>query len=176
MWPQTWSMWTLTRTTTEDSWVPWVVTVFLVRWMIPCARTVAQVCALFVSSSSPCLMRTLSDFLSDLSIYLTFLHFITFSFLHFLLPFTFLFLDVVLTSTKRCLHEIVYTEHLEANNSGPCLIGSIRNGNRHRVLPPLGGNGVDLGGLPKNSKKVDERGCVQRFMMERGSPLCSIFG
>ena len=44
--------------------------------MIPCAHTVAQVCALFVSSSSPCLMRTLSDFLSDLSIYLTFLLFI----------------------------------------------------------------------------------------------------
>ena len=35
-------------------------------------HTVAQVCALFVSSSSPCLMRTLRDSLSDLSIYLTF--------------------------------------------------------------------------------------------------------
>ena len=39
-------------------------------------HTVAQVCALFVSSSSPCLMRTLSDSLSDLSIHLTFLLFI----------------------------------------------------------------------------------------------------
>ena len=36
MWPQTWSMCTLTRTTTEDSWVPVVS-------MIPCAPTVAQV-------------------------------------------------------------------------------------------------------------------------------------
>ena len=58
-------------------------------------HTVAQVCALFVSSSSPCLMRTLSGSLSDLSIYLTFLLFIPSIFLHFPLPFTFLFLDVV---------------------------------------------------------------------------------
>ena len=40
----------------------------------------------------------------------------------------------VLTSTKRCLHQTVYTENLEDNNSGPCPIGSTRNGNRHRVL------------------------------------------
>ena len=60
-------------------------------------HTVAQVFALFVSSSSPCLMRTLSDSLSlsDFSIYLTFHLFITFIFLHFLLPFTFYFLVVV---------------------------------------------------------------------------------
>ena len=45
------------------------------------------------------------------------------------------------------------------------------SGNRHRVLPPLGGNGVNPGGLPKNSKKVNERGCMQRFMIERGNPL-----
>ena len=54
--------------------------------------------------------------------------------------------------------------------------GSIRNGTRHRVVPPVGGNGVDPGGLPKNSKKVDERGRMQRFMIEQGHPLCSIFG
>ena len=29
-----------------------------------------------------------------------------------------------------------------------------RNGDRHRVLPPPGGNGENPGGLPKNSKKV----------------------
>ena len=40
-------------------------------------------------------MRTLSGSLSDLSIYFTFLLFITFSFHYFLLPFTFTFLDVV---------------------------------------------------------------------------------
>ena len=40
-------------------------------------------------------MRTLSDSVPDLSIYLTFLLFIPFIFPHFLLPFTFLFLDVV---------------------------------------------------------------------------------
>ena len=45
------------------------------------------------------------------------------------------------------------------------------NGNRRRVLPPPGGNGANLGGLPKNSKKVKERGCMQRFMIERGNPL-----
>ena len=43
---------------------------------------------------------------------------------------------------------------------------------RHqRVLPPLGGNGVDPGGLPKNSKKVNVRGRMQRFMIERSNPL-----
>ena len=33
-----------------------------------------------------------------------------------------------------------------------------RQPSSHRVLPPLGGNGVNPGGLPKNSKKVNERG------------------
>ena len=47
-------------------------------------------------------MRTLSDSLSDLSIYLTFLLFIHFVFLHFLLPFTFLFLDVVDYNHAHC--------------------------------------------------------------------------
>ena len=32
--------------------------------------------------------------------------------------------ETVLTSTKRCLHQTVYTENLEDNNSGPCLTGS----------------------------------------------------
>ena len=50
------------------------------------------------------------------------------------------------------------------------------NGSRHRVLPLPGGTGKIPGGLPKNSKKVDERGCMQRFMIERSNPLCSIFG
>ena len=35
---------------------------------------------------------------------------------------------------------------------------------------------MDPGGLRKNSKKVDERGCMRRFMTERGHRLCSIFG
>ena len=30
---------------------------------------------------------------------------------------------------------------------------------------------MDPGGLPKNSKKVNERGCMQRCMIERGNPL-----
>ena len=47
-------------------------------------------------------MRTLSESLSDLSIYLTFLLFIPFIFLHFLLPFTFLFLDVVDYNHAHC--------------------------------------------------------------------------
>ena len=79
--------------------------------------------------------------------------------------------ETVLTSTKRCLHQNVYTEQLEDNNWGPCPTGSTSNGNRHRVLPPPGGNGVDPGGLPKNSKKVNERGCMQRFKIERCKPL-----
>ena len=46
-----------------------------------------------------------------------------------------------------------------------------KNGNRHRVLHPPGGNGENPGGLPKNSKKVNNRGCKQRFAIERGNPL-----
>ena len=60
---------------------------------------------------------------------------------------------------------------LEDNNSGPYPTGSTRSGDRHRVLPPPGGNGVNPGGLPKNSKKVNKRGCMQRFTIERGDPL-----
>ena len=30
-------------------------------------------------------------------------------------------------------------------------------------------------GLHKNSKKVDKCGRMQRFMIERGNPLCSVF-
>ena len=60
---------------------------------------------------------------------------------------------------------------MEDNNSSPCLFGSTSNGNRHRVLPPLGGIGVDPGGFPKNSKKVNKRGRMQRFIIDRGNPL-----
>ena len=66
------------------------------------AHTVAQVCALFVSSSSPCLMHTLSDSLFDLSIEFTFLLFIPFIFLHILLHYTFYFLDVVDYNHAHC--------------------------------------------------------------------------
>ena len=76
--------------------------------------------------------------------------------------------ETVLTSTKRWPH----AENLEDNNSGPCRTWSTSNGNRHRVLLPPGGNGVDPGGLPKNSKKVNERGCMQRLKIERGNPFC----
>ena len=47
-------------------------------------------------------MRTLSDSLSDLFIYLTFPLFIPFIFLYFLLLFTFLFLDVVDYNHAHC--------------------------------------------------------------------------
>ena len=60
----------------------------------------------------------------------------------------------VLISNKRCLHESVYTKKLEENKSSPFLAGSTNNGERHRVLPLLGGNGKILGGLLQNSKKV----------------------
>ena len=85
MWPQTWNMWKPARTSTEDSWVPFVFAsvvsllscyCFLCQSMIPCAHTLAQVCALFVSSS-PCFMRMLSDPRFDLSISFTFLLFIS---------------------------------------------------------------------------------------------------
>ena len=65
----------------------------------------------------------------------------------------------------------VYTEKPEENNSGPRPTESTSNGNRHRVLPPPGGNGVNPGGLLKNSKKVNERVCMQRFTIERSDLL-----
>ena len=78
----------------------------------------------------------------------------------------------VLTSTKRCLHQNVYTEKLEDDNSDPRPTGSTNNGNRHRVLPPPGGNGAIPGGLPKNSKKVNKRG-----LRSNGATRClQIFG
>ena len=49
----------------------------------------------------------------------------------------------------------IYTKNLENDYSGRCPTGSTRKGTHHRVLPPVGGNGVDPGGL-HNSKKVDE--------------------
>ena len=64
-----------------------------------------------------------------------------------------------------------YTENLEDNNSGQCHTGSTSHGNRHRVLPPPGGNGENPGGLPENSMKVNERGSKQRLTIERGNPL-----
>ena len=47
-----------------------------------------------------------------------------------------------------------YTKKLEDITSIPYRSGSTRNGDPHRVLLPLGGNGENPGGLPKNSKKV----------------------
>ena len=63
------------------------------------------------------------------------------------------------------------TESLENDYSDRFHTGSTSNGNRHRVLPPVGGNGVDAGGLPKNSKKANRRGGVQRLTIERCKPL-----
>ena len=86
VWPQTWSMWTLTRTTTEDSWVPWaclfvvfllVVSVVLVCCTVPCIHDWSH------CGSSLCLVRLIVIAMShahvewsDLSIYLTFLLFL----------------------------------------------------------------------------------------------------
>ena len=65
----------------------------------------------------------------------------------------------------------MYTEKLEDDNSDLRPTGSTNNGNRRRVLPQLGGKGVNPGGLLKNSKKVNGRGCMQRFTIERSNPL-----
>ena len=63
--------------------------------------------------------------------------------------------------------------HQEAGGqqSSPFRTGSTNNGDRHRVLLLPGGNGKIPGGLPKNSKKVNKRGRMQRFMIDRGNPL-----
>ena len=60
----------------------------------------------------------------------------------------------------------VYTKNLENDHSDRWFTGSATNGTNH-IEFFLFGNGVDPGDLPKNSKKVDERGCMQRFMIER---------
>ena len=85
----------------------------------------------------------------------------------------------VLTLNKHCLHWPVYTKKLEDNNSSQCSTGSTRNGNRHRVLPPPGGNGQNPGGLPKNSKKVKKEAAskglrsngVTRYLQNFGKNL-----
>ena len=48
--------------------------------------------------------------------------------------------------------------HQESENdhSGPCPTGSTKNRTHHPVLPPVGGNGVDSGGIQNNSRKVDK--------------------
>ena len=47
------------------------------------------------------------------------------------------------------------------------LIGSTRNGTHHRVLFPVGGNGVDLGGLKKNSREsIKEDACKDFWLNE----------
>ena len=90
-------------------------------------HTVAQVCALSVSSSSPCLMRRLSDSLFDFSIYFIFLLFIIFSFQHFLLLFTFL---EVSRQQPRALPLISWVpcrrraDHSEGEGLSTCLSSS----------------------------------------------------
>ena len=58
-----------------------------------------------ISRSSPCLMRTLSDLFFDFSIDFSYL-FISPIYLLFLLPCTFIFLDVVVTTTRTAAEEI----------------------------------------------------------------------
>ena len=46
-----------------------------------------------------------------------------------------------------------------------------RNGDRHRVLPPPGGNGENPGGLPKNSKKVKKE-VASKGLRSNGATRC----
>ena len=76
-----------------------------------------------------------------------------------------------LTSTKRFLH--LKRLHREAGGQqlGPIPYWKYKDGDRHRVLPPPGGNGANPGGLPKNSKKVNKE-AKQRLSIELGNPCC----
>ena len=76
---------------------------------------------------------------------------------------------VGLTMTSPALREGL--QNLENDHSDRCLTGSTRNGTHHRVLPPVGCNGVDPGGLHKNSKKVDERGRMQKIYDRTEKPI-----
>ena len=60
---------------------------------------------------------------------------------------------IVLTSTRRCPHYTIYTKNLDHDNSGQCYSGSINTGTKHRVLPPVGGNGAIPGGAHDNERK-----------------------
>ena len=70
-------------------------------------------------------------------------------------------------STLNRLHQEAGGQQL-----GPIpYCGSIRNGDRHRVLPPPGGNGENPGGLPKNSKKVKKE-AASKDLRSNGATSC----
>ena len=50
-----------------------------------------------------------------------------------------------------------HQESGEPTTKTGCLSGSISNGINHRAVPPDGGNGVDPGGLPKNSQRKSNK-------------------
>ena len=55
------------------------------------------------------------------------------------------------------------------------LTGSTSNGNRHRVLLPHGGNGLNPDGLLKNSKSVKKRGCIKGLRSNGATRCLQIF-
>ena len=69
-------------------------------------------------------------------------------------------------STLNGLHQEAGGQHL-----GPYPTGSTRHGDRHRVLPPPGGNGENPGGLPNNSKKVKKE-VASKGLRSNGATRC----
>ena len=52
--------------------------------------------------------------------------------------------------------------------------GKTNNGSRHQVRPLPGGNGKNPGGLLEDAQKVNGRGCMQKFTIDRGNPLLTV--
>ena len=90
------------QSSTEDLWFFfslsfWLLSVVSLFFycLYSCTHTVAQICALFTSSSPPCYMRVLSDLLDSSLIHFISYLFISLIFLLLLLAYTFYFLYVV---------------------------------------------------------------------------------
>ena len=72
---------------------------------------------------------------------------------------------IVLTSTRRCPHCTIYTKNLENDNDG----------NNHRVLPPVVGNGAISGGADNNSNETPHMSLRAKRHDRTGRPVvCSL--
>ena len=80
----------------------------------------------------------------------------------------------VMTSTKRCLHQPVYTENLEDNNSGPHPTGSTSNGPASSSSSTRWKWQESLW-ISSQFKKNQARRGKQRFVIDRGNPLFTEF-
>ena len=78
------------------------------------------------------------------------------------------------TTSKKMIQDM--GNDLENDTSGKCRSGSISNDTNHRVLLPVGGNGVVLGGVHNNLKKINKLRLHAKFFFDRtGIPVVFCF-